>query len=901
MPSHAENLTRLFKPNSVAVIGVGDEPADPGLVVMRNLLAGKFLGPVMPVRADKALVLGQESWADVETLPLTPDLGILAGEPSTWPAAVEELGRRGCQGVLCLSRGRFRKPVHEALAENRALLDAAARQGVRILGPNCLGFINPGIGLNASLAHRDALPGKIAFISQSDALFTTVLDWASSKGIGFSHFISMGDRLDIHLGHILDFLMGDPNTRAVLIYVETIQRARDFMSAARATSRNKPVLVLKSGRSEQGAKAAAAHSGSYLGADDVYDAAFRRAGMLRVFDIEALFDAAETLARIKAIPGDRLAILTNGGGPGFLAVDALIRDGGKPAALSAETKKRLDEELSGCWSFKNPLILSAGVDSAVFEKALGILCADPGVDAALAMHVPTALASAEETAEAVVRASKKTKRAVLTSWLGIDDAKIPNELFAKAGIPAYFTPEKAVRGFLSLVQHRKNQELLMETPDSLPGDFNPDVETARGVVRAALNVNRQILTEPEAADILEAYAIPHADIRLSADMDGADGAVEAAKELGFPVALKIISRDEVRKSQVGGVTLHLDSPEAVFEAAQVMPKRVKAIKPDLVIAGFAVQKMIVKPHAYELLIEAGTDPVFGPVIRFGQGGSLTEIVMDREVSLPPLNMTLARELLSRTKVYRLMAGAGDGGKASIEAVCHILVKVSQLIIDVPEIFELEINPLFVDADGAAALDAQIRVAAAHVENGADQLAIRPYPRELEECSILKDGTKVHLKPIRPEDEPAHWQFLENCSAEDKRFRFFGNIGELPRTEMTKLTQIDYNREMAFVAKGPDPEGAIRTVGVVRAMTDPTNTKAEFAILLRSDYKGKGLGRVLMEKIIRYCKTRGTERITGQALLNNEAMAGLSRAVGFIVEKNYDDEVYEFDMELNPPV
>jgi len=898
MAAHAQNLQKLFKPTSVAVIGASDEPGSPGWIIMRNLTQGKFLGPVMPVSETESTILGIETYRSVDTLPLTPDLAMICVPHREVAGHISELGKRGVQAAVVLTRGHFRRTPDLRRAYHKALIAAAKPYGLRILGPNCLGFINPIVGLNASLAHRDALPGKIAFISQSDSLFTSVLDWATSKRIGFSHFISVGDRMDIGLSNVLDYLSSDANTRSVLLYIETIERTRQFMSAARALARNKHVLVFKAGRSREGAAAATAHSGSFLGADDVYDAAFRRSGMLRVFDIDVLFDTVETLARSKPLTGNRLAILTNGGSPGFLATDELISCGGHLAQLSDATKAELGRELGSSWSYWNPLVLRSNADAGLYETAMRILIKGEGVDALLVMHVPTAAVSSLDVTQGVIQAAKKTKRNILTSWLGIEDAEAARAKFAEAGIPTYFTPEKAIRGFLNMVQYRRNQEMLMETPASLPEEFDPDTFTARQIVSVALEVSRHILNESEAMDVLTAYEIPTVPTRVVSDMDGVEGAIESAAELGFPVALKILSPDIARKSLVGGVALNLETAEAVSDAATAMLLRVKELRPDARLLGFMVQQMRQRPGAHELSIEIFTDPVFGPTIRFGQGGSLKEILLDRQVGLPPLNMSLAKEIISRTKIFSLLKGYHDHPAADLDAICLALIKISQLVIDIPEIFELEINPLYADDKGVLALGAQIRIAKA-IDAGADQLAIRPYPRELEECATLKDGRHALIRPIRPEDEPAHYDFLANVSAEDKRYRFFGNVGELPRSEMQKLTQIDYDREMAFVVKGPDDLGQTKTLGVVRAMTDPENQVSEFAILVRSDLKRLGLGRLLMEKIIRYCTTRGTNRIIGSALLTNSGMASLAKSVGFEVRKNYDDEVYEFNLYLNP--
>lgn len=880
-------LEQMFKPTSVVVIGATAAEDTPGNRIMRNLLAGTFLGPVLPVNDTGETVAGIPGHTDIDTLPLTPDLAIICSPPDMVPEHITELGKRGTRAAVILSPGFYRYDRERREVQRTAVLQAARRHGVRVLGPNCLGFISPAVGINASLAPRKALPGKIAFISQSDSLFSTVLDWATSKKIGFSHCMALGDRYDLHFHDILDYLNGDVNTRAVLLYLETIDKARRFMSAARALARNKPVIVIKAGRSAEGSAAAAAHSGMPLGADDVYDAAFRRAGMLRVPDIDTLFNAVEALALARPLKGERLAILTNGGSPGFLATDALLLGGGTLADLSDTTCQKLDDSLGRDWSYWNPLVVRSSAGGELYARALTHLLDDKGVDAVLAMHVPSFSAPSENVAEAVAKVARRTKKVVLTSWLGIDDADASRKLFTAQGVPTFFTPDSAVRAFLNLVEFRRNQDILMETPPSMPEDFAPDALKARRLVNDALEAKRQILDPAEARAVLEAYGIPVAETRHVREVREV---VEAAAQLGYPVAIKVESPDVARKSLVGGVSLDVKTDEEALDAAQLTAERLCAQVPGARVTGFTVQRMCRIGAAQELAVETMTDPVFGPVIRFGQGGAAGEALADCATGLPPLNLGLAQELMSRTRAgHTLSPGETDPVKL-------LLVKVSQLIIDIPEIFELEINPVFADEEGIIALDAHVRIAWT-TRSGTDQLAIRPYPRELEEHTTLRDGREVLLRPIRPEDEPDHWEFVEHLSAEDKRFRFFGNVAQLPRGEMVKLTQIDYDREMAFVARGAGPDGAMTTLGVVRAIASPDNSEAEFAVAVRSDLKRVGLGRVLMEKIIRYCRGRGTRRIVGAALGDNRAMAELARAVGFVVSKNYDEDTWQLDLPL----
>jgi acetyltransferase len=889
-----ESLNAIFKPSSVAVVGADEEPGSPGQVVMKNLTEGKFIGPILPMHDELDRVMDLPVYREVDTLPLTPDLAVICCEPSRIPDYILHFGRRGTGGALILSRGLDELDSETRLMLENAILSAAQKNRMRVLGPGSSGYINPHVGINASLAHMDAMPGNIGFISQSASLFTSVLDWAKQRNIGFSHCISLGGKLDLDFSTLLDFLSGDPKTRTVMLYLEDIKDSRSFMSAARSLARNKPVLVIKSGRTEEAERLMMLTADTPPGTDAVYDAAFRRAGMLRVFDIDSLFDAVETITRSRPLKGERLAVLVNGRSPGYLVTDMLLEGGGVMAKLSEDAKEELSpyaRKPAG-----NPVIIPADSPPEHYAEVLRLLVKAKGVDAVLVMHVPSAVVDGAETAGAVAEIGAKAKRTVLASWIGGENATRAREIFNEAGVSSYWTPDKAARSFLHLVHYRRNQEMLMETPASLPSNFEPDTSAARRVVSNALDAGRELLTVPETMEVLAAYEIPALDTRLASTPDDA---AEAGAEIGFPVALKILSPDIVRKTQAGGVTLDLESADDVREAAENVKQRVLSHHPDAHVAGYIVQEMGRRATAVELFMSAGTDPAFGPYIRFGHGGADADEIADNAVALPPLNMSLARELISRTRVYRRLKGHVEGRSDEIDAICLTLVKISQLVIDVPEIHTLLINPLYGDEEGVLALDAQILVEKTKFE-GADRLAIRPYPQELEECVKLKDDRRVLLRPIRPEDEPEHWEFLSKVDAEDLRFRFFGYVSQLPRSEMIRLTQIDYNREMAFIATTEDcTDEQPETLGVVRATTDPDNETAEFAVLVRSDMKGLGLGRLLMEKLIRYFRARGTHYLVGEALMQNRAMAGLAEAVGFDVKKDHNEEMYKFRMVLNP--
>jgi acetyltransferase len=874
------NLESLFKPTSVAVIGASNSPQSVGGVVLRNLLKGGFSGPIMPVNPKYQAVAGVLTYPDVEHLPVTPDLAVICTPPATVPELVDQLGRRGTRGVIVITAGLAEQELSDGRSLQRAMLDAARPYLVRVLGPNCVGLLVPGLALNATFAHTDLSPGSLAFVSQSGGFCTATLDWAKAKGIGFSHFISLGNSADIDFGDVLDYLGSAPETTAILLYMESIgaDEARKFMSAARSAARNKPVLAIKAGRNAEGARAAASHTGALAGVDNVYDAALRRAGILRVFTLDELFDAVETLARARPLRGERLGILTNGGGPGVVATDALIADGGQLADLSDQTIGRLHELLPGTWSRANPVDMIGDADPQTYVRSLGVLLDDPGVDAILVMNAPSAIAPPEPAARAIVDLVRQAEIPILTCWLGGQAAGRARRVFAEANIPTYDTPESAVRAFTHLARYRRNQEILAQTPPSAPTDFTPTPGAARAVIEGVLAEGRELLTEPEAKQLLAAYGIPVVETRVAVNPLEA---AEVAEQIGFPVALKILSPDITHKSDVGGVVLGLHASEDVWLAAVSMQTRISKRFPSAQLAGFTVQKMAQRPQAHELLVGMTTDSIFGPIIMFGRGGTAVEVIGDRAVALPPLNMSLARHLISCTEVFKLLKGYRDRPAADLDAICLTLIRVSQLIVDRPEVVELDINPLFADHQGVLALDARVRVAPV-AASGARRLAIRPYPQELEETIRLPSGREVFVRPIRPEDGPAHRAFVSRVTPEDLRFRLLGVIRDIPPSEMARLTQIDYDREMAFIAIASNEKGEPETLAVVRTVGNPDNTKADFAVLVRSDLKGRGLGSALMRKMIRYCQSCGTREIVGEVLAENQAMLSLVQKLGFTV-------------------
>ncbi|HSC08019.1 MAG TPA: bifunctional acetate--CoA ligase family protein/GNAT family N-acetyltransferase, partial [Steroidobacteraceae bacterium] len=730
-----------------------------------------------------------------------------------------------------------------------------------------------------SFAHTDALAGDLAFVAQSGALTTALLDWAHLRRIGFSHFISLGNSLDVDFGDLLDYLGEDPHTRAILLYVEAVTSARKFMSAARAAARNKPVLAVKAGRVHEGARAATSHTGALAGSDDVYDAAFRRAGMLRVRTTRELFDAVETLARMKPLAGERLAIVSNGGGPAVMATDALMEGGGTLAALGPATLQRLDQALPANWSHGNPIDIVGDAPRERYVAALEAALADPGVDAVLLIHAPTAIVAATRIARACEPLLSGTRQPILTCWMGGESVRRAQAICAAAGAPTYTTPEEAVGGFLQVVQFDRNQRQLLEAPASIPESFQPKPELARSLLASVLAQGRTQLAEHEAKQLLAAYGIPVVDTRVARDLMELR---RIADELGYPVALKILSPDLVHKSDVGGVALDIATAAELETAAEGMLARCRHERPAARLQGFTVQPMIRRDHAVELIAGIVVDATFGPIVLFGQGGVAVEVLRDRAVALPPLNLTLARELISRTRVHRLLMGFRNRPPVDSQALALALVQVAQLAVDCAEIAELDINPLLAYEHGVLALDARVTLKPTSLRS-VERLAIRPYPKELEEY-LEFEGRRVLLRPIRPEDQPQHSAFLARVSPEDLRTRFFRAIRAVSGRDLASLTQIDYERAMAFIAEVRDATtGANETLGVARAHADPDNIEAEFAILVRSDLKARGLGSALLSKLVHYCEERGIQRIVGEVLADNSRMLHLAKHCGFMLE------------------
>lgn len=868
------NLDRLFKPGSVALIGATDREGSVGRVTGRNLLEGGFSGPVWFVNPGRSEVLGRPCYPDVASLPGVPDLAVIATPPETVTPLIAELGARGTKAAVVITAG-FGGGA-EGRQVKQAMLDAAQPHLLRIIGPNCLGVLVPGIGLNASFAHISPTRGKLAFVAQSGAIISSVVDWAASRGIGFSHLVSMGEMVDVDFGDMLDYLAADTESSAVLLYIEAVTSARKFMSAARRAARSRPVLAIKAGRRAEGAKAVASHTGALAGADAVYDAALRRAGVLRVFDLDELFAAVETLATANMPAGDRLTILSNGGGIGILATDALIDAGGRLAELSPGTIAALDRVLPPTWSRTNPVDIVGDAPGRRYADALAALLEDPQVDAILTLNCPTAVTSGTEAAQAVIDTVAGRRRCVLTSWVGEQTARDARERFAAAGIPSYGTPEQAVQGFMHIVRYRRSQDMLMETPPSVPEEFTPDTALAEEVIARVLADGRDMLTGPESQKVIAAYGIPTVITRIART---AEDAGRIAGDIDGPVALKILSPEISHKSDVGGVALGVRGAAEAERTAAAMLARVAAKRPDARLEGITVEPMIRRDHAHELIVGMIEDPQFGPVLLFGQGGTAVEVIADRALALPPLNMNLAHELMGRTRVHRLLQGYRDRPPAALDDIALTLIKLSQLVADLPQVTELDINPLLADDQGVIALDARVRVREA-ASTGTARFAIRPYPRELESAVAAASGRRLLLRPIRPEDEPALRYAFSLLSPESIRMRFFAPLKEMTHALGARLTQIDYEREMALVLTDPAGTPEPQMYGVVRISADPDNEKAEFAVIVRDDMTGQGLGELLMRRIMDYARSRGIGELFGDVLVGNEAMLGLCRRLGF---------------------
>ncbi|MCG5262760.1 bifunctional acetate--CoA ligase family protein/GNAT family N-acetyltransferase [Cupriavidus gilardii] len=888
------NLEHLFRPESIAVIGASRRPGSIGAAILANLMESGFAGPVYPVNPKYDTLAGRPCYRNVAALPQAPELGVICTPAESVPKLVEELGRKGTRAVVVVTAGPPAEGGQRA-AWRQAILDASRPYLLRVLGPNCVGLMVPRIGLHASFATGPLKSGPLAFATQSGALATAVLDWSRSRDIGFSHFVSLGDSADIDVADVLDYLATDASTRAILLYVEAVRDGRKFLSAARAAARSKPVVIVKAGRVPDGARAAASHTGALAGADDVWDAVIRRAGLLRVTSTEQLFDAVETLARGRPLAGERLCIITNGGGAGVLATDALVLSGGTLATLGVDTIAALDRCLPAGWSRGNPVDIVGDADAGRYANALAVVSHASDVDAVLTIHAPTALVLTRAVAQTIIDGAAGATHPLLACWLGGDDARDARLLCQRAGIPAYAMPEQAIRGFLQLVEFQRNQRMLLHVPSAAEAEDTECVDSnaARAVIETALREGTTMLDEARSKRLLKAYGIPVVETEIARDpIDAA----EVASRIGFPVALKIRSPDLTHKSSVGGVALDLASSQEVRAVATRMLERIGAIHPGARLDGFTVQRMAGRPGARELIVGIATDPVFGPVVLFGQGGTAVERIGDRSIGLPPLNEALASQMVDSTRVARVLGAYAAVPAADRRGILRVLIRIARMACELPEVTELDINPLIADESGVLALDARVGIRPAS-GRPTDRLSILPYPTELVQ-TIDWNGHTLLLRPIRPDDAVRYAAFVDALSEIDAHRRFYCAVHRpADPTHFLRWTQLDYARDMTFVAVlSPDAahgrgnsagkpavdEGQI--IGEARLAADPDGLSAEFAIAVRSDLQHRGLGTLLLKMAIAYARTRGLARLVGTTLPDNAAMLALATACGFTVAR-----------------
>ena len=882
-------LDSIFRPRAVAVVGSQSRPRSVGRAVVENLLASGFSGPIGLVNKHPSPMDGVATVRHLHELPWTPDLVVIATPAATVPQLAAEAAGKGAAAVVVLTAAMGSGPGSPA-----AQLEALTREkGLRVLGPNCLGVIAPHARLNASLASRFPKAGDLALISQSGAISGGLVEWSMSQPVGFSAVVSLGDALDVDFADLLDYFATDSRTRAILLYVEAIRDARKFMSAARAAARTKPVVVVKSGHSgrAQVTPAGSTHTQNLARPNAVYGAAFRRAGLLRVRSLHELFAAARTLGQVRPFQGRRLAILTNGGGVGALSVDHLYEQGGSLATLSEATRDALDRILPVGWSRANPVDLLTDIDADRYAATIDALLADPGNDALLAVNVPTVLSSSSEAAHAVTRVLSQrpghgTRKPVFTVWLGNDPQA--EAVLDAAQVPRYPNESDAVAGFMHLVRHREVQAALMETPPSLPEDFSPDVALARTLVDSALDAGQTWLDPLATTQLLAAYGIPMAPLWRADDADDAARIAAPLLAEGATVAVKILSPDIPHKSDVDGVRLNLANANAVREAAAGILQRARERRPEARIEGVLVQPTVLRPKARELIAGIADDPVFGPVIAFGRGGTAVEVINDQAVALPPLDLRLAHELIARTRVSRVLKAYRDVPAADERAVALVLVKLAQLAADIPEIQQLDINPLLADREGVVAVDARIAVArgrALHKGRGHPRFAIFPYPKEWERTIELADGQPALVRPVRPEDDAMFREFFTHVTDEDLRLRFFQSVRHFSHEFIARLTQLDYARSIALVAIHPQTH---EMLGAVRLHADANYEKGEYGILVRSDLKGHGIGWKLMQIMIEYARWLGLKVIEGQVLRENRTMLAMCESLGFTVKLDPDD-------------
>ncbi len=873
-----DNLDLIFSPASIAVIGASSRKGSVGFALLDNIVSAGYKGAIYPVNPKHNFVQGIAAYKNIGKVPEKVDLAIIVTPAKTVPGIVKECGRAGVGGLVIISGG-FKEIGEEGQKMADDILKTIRRYDMRLVGPNCLGFINPELNLNASFGNKMAKKGNMAFISQSGALCTAILDWADSEDVGFSHFVSIGSMVDIGFHDLIDYFGSDPNTSSILIYMESLTDARKFISSARAFSRTKPIIVLKAGKSAEGAKVALSHTGTIAGNDEAFDAAFRRAGIIRAATIEQLFDCAKGLSKQPLPLGNKLAVITNSGGPGVMATDYLLEHGGKLARFGSTTFSHLNEILPEAWSRRDPVDVLGDTPPARYREAARLLLEDENVDGLLAIMNPQAVISTSAVAENLVTLNKIYDKPILAVWMGEQGMIKSQKILEAGGIPTYHYPENAVDVFLKMYNYSKNLKLLYETPTDIPQSFMPDTKGAKSIIKKVIKSGRLALTEGEGKQLLASYDIPVTDFTLATTEEEAKS---FAANVGFPLVMKIVSPDIQHKTDIGGVVLNIETEAEAVRAFKNIIKGAKKAKPKADIHGVLMEKMISKK--YELLIGGKKDSIFGPLIVFGMGGIAVEIYNDINFGLPPLNMALAQRIIENTKIYKLLRGYRGIKGVDIKSIQFLLYKFAYLLMDFPEIKELDINPFVVDEKGGVVIDAKVildeNVIGKKIKPYS-HLVISPYPRDYVTTFTLKDGRKAILRPVRPEDEPMMEEMFYTLSKQTKYFRFFKYVPEISHEALVRYTQIDYDREIAIIAE-LEEKGKKVMAGVVRLISDAIGRKAEFAIVVADPWQHQGLGNKLMDYIIEIAKKKKIKKIYAMFLPNNKGMAYIFKKKGFVI-------------------
>lgn len=879
------HLTPLFSPKSVAVIGASDRMDSVGQIVYQNMLQSGFQGALYAVNHSRDQVQGHKAYHYISDIGEPVELVVIATPAETVPALIEECGKCGVKAAVIMTAG-FGEVGASGKALEMQVLENAQIYGLRLIGPNCLGIMRPYIGLNATFNRGNAITGNLAFVSQSGALCTAILDWAESNDVGFSSVVSMGSSLDIDFGEILDYLISDNETHSILLYIEGIRDARSFMSALRAAARVKPVILVKVGRYAASSKAALSHTASMVGADDAFDAAVRRAGVVRVQTITQLFSAAKALSCGFQATGNRLAIVTNGGGPGVMATDYAIDLGLSLATLSEQTIKTLNEVLPDNWSHANPIDIIGDAQADRYHHAVKACLEDSNVDGVLTILTPQAMTKPLEAAEAVIALSNQYNKPLVTTWMGGNQVEAAREAYNHARKPTFRTPESALDVFSYLTDYNKNQKLLMQVPGPLSHHLEPDAENARLMIDQVLREKRRILNETESKALLSAFHIPLAQTMVARSPTEA---LLIAHQLGFPVAMKVNSADILHKSEAGGVLLNLVNAQAVQTAYQEIMDNVQRKRPDAHVDGIIIQPMIMKLNGRELIIGVTNDAVFGPVITFGAGGQSGEIRGNRSVALPPLNSFLVHDLIQNSHVAKTLDVFRFMPLADMDALESLLLRVSEMVCEIPTLMEMDINLLILDKKGVVAADTRIVID--HAQSNTDRyarMAIYPYPTHLVSHWLRPDGNHVTIRPIRPEDAEMTQEFVRNLSEESRYFRYMSSVQELSEPTLVRFTQIDYSRELALVAVREE-RGKEIELGVARYAINPDGESCEFALVVADSMRGEGLGLKLMTALMDAARSQDLKVIEGVVLNNNASMLKLVRGLGFSVKASPDDD------------